>query len=69
MVESIYRLRGATLPQVILRAQIVIASWLRQACLLAILPSLRVIIASRAERLPVAYRAAIGFQRVEGADP
>ena len=69
MVESIYRLRGATLPQVILRAQIVIASWLRLAFLLAILPSLRVIVPSRAQGLPVTYRAAIGFQRVEGADP
>lgn len=45
-----------------------IARWLWQACLLSILPSLRVI-ASCAQWLPVAYRATIGFQRVESADP
>jgi hypothetical protein len=45
-----------------------IARWFRHACLHAILPSLSVI-APRAQWLPVAYRAAIGFEGIECADP
>ena len=45
-----------------------IARWLRHACLHAILPSLSVI-APRAQWLPVAYRATIGFEGIESADP